>query len=106
MFPNYNYVPLTTREPDAGGKKTYIQDLLADGRLEQHLGRRLDPSATHVYLCGNPGMIGVPVKDRATGERRYPRPVGVVELLETRFGFTADDPAAKLRGNIHFEEYW
>jgi ferredoxin--NADP+ reductase len=105
-YPNYSYIPLTTREGDASGKKVYIQDLIASGQIEDKLGRRLDPAATHVYLCGNPKMIGVPTKDPQTRERRYPRPAGVVEVLETRFGFTADNPAAKVRGNIHFEEYW
>ncbi|HEX4591520.1 MAG TPA: ferredoxin--NADP reductase [Gemmataceae bacterium] len=105
-FPSYKYIPLTTREPEAAGKKVYIQDLITAGHLEDRLGRPLDPEATHVYLCGNPKMIGVPVKDPATSERRYPRPTGVVEILETRFGFTADNPAARVRGNVHFEEYW
>ena len=70
------------------------------------MGEKLDPTRTHVYLCGNPNMIGVPVKDRASGTRTYPKPTGVIELLETRYGFTADDAAAGLRGNVHFEEYW
>jgi ferredoxin--NADP+ reductase len=105
-FPAYNYIPLTTREGDGTAKKVYIQDLIASGQLEARLGRLLDPATTHVFLCGNPLMIGVPVKDPGTGERRYPKPLGVVELLETRFGFTADNPAARIRGNIHFEEYW
>ena len=29
----------------------------------------------------------------------------MIEVLERR-GFTADDAAAKIKGNIHFEEYW
>jgi ferredoxin--NADP+ reductase len=59
-----------------------------------------------VFLCGNPAMVGVPAKDAATGELRYPQPPGVIELLETRYGFRRDVPAARFRGNIHFEEYW
>jgi ferredoxin--NADP+ reductase len=105
QFPAYHYVPLTTREA-TDGKKVYVQDLITSGRLEERLGRRLDPATTHVYLCGNPKMIGVPVKDAATGERRYPQSTGVVEILEMRYGFTADNPAGKVRGNVHFEEYW
>jgi ferredoxin--NADP+ reductase len=105
-FPGYNYIPLTTREGVGTANKVYIQDLIASGQLEDRLGRPLDPGTTHVFLCGNPLMIGVPVKDLQTSERRYPQPLGVVELLETRFGFTADNPAARIRGNIHFEEYW
>lgn len=104
QFPNYKYLGLTTREPGTGGKK-YIQDLVASGELEEHLGEALDPAKTHVFLCGNPMMIGVPVKDRETGVRSYPKPMGVIELLEGK-GFRADNAAAKLKGNVHFEEYW
>src|SRR6185369_17280703 len=103
---NYSYLSLTTREATTIGRKVYIQDLITSGQLEEQLGRPLDPTATHVYLCGNPNMIGVPVKDRDTGERRYPTTTGVVEILETKYGFTADNPAARVRGNVHFEEYW
>src|SRR5262245_42072575 len=57
--PNYSYLPLTTREAGVG-KKVYIQDLITSGQLEETLGRPLDAGHTHVYLCGNPNMIGVP----------------------------------------------
>lgn len=101
---NYTYVPMTTRE-SGGTTKVYIQDLLASGELEERLGQRLDPARTHVFLCGNPKMIGVPEKDRATGERVYPKTVGIIELLEKR-GFQCDQPALKIKGSIHYEEYW
>lgn len=103
--PNYKYLALTTREADTVGHKVYIQDLITSGQLEEHLGAPLDPSKTHVYLCGNPKMIGVPVKDQATGERKYPTPLGVIEILEKR-GFQVDNHAMKIKGNLHFEEYW
>ncbi|MCS6852015.1 MAG: ferredoxin--NADP reductase [Gemmataceae bacterium] len=104
-YPNYTFVPLTTREADTVQHKVYIQDLILSGQLEEKLGQPLDPARTHVFLCGNPKMIGVPVKDRETGARSYPQPTGVVEILEKR-GFQADQPQAKVQGNIHFEEYW
>jgi ferredoxin--NADP+ reductase len=104
QYPNYKYLPLTTREPGMT-RKVYIQDVLAGGELEEQLGASLDPRITHVFLCGNPKMIGAPVKDKATGERTYPQPTGVIEILEKR-GFQADNAAAKVKGNIHFEEYW
>ena len=50
-------------------------------------------------------MIGVPVRDKETGTKSYPQPPGVIEILEGR-GFTADVSAIKLKGNVHFEEYW
>jgi ferredoxin--NADP+ reductase len=105
-FPNYTYLSLTTREPEAVAHgKVYIQDLISSGELERQLGAPLDPKRTHVFLCGNPKMIGVPDRDRDTGARVYPKPLGVVELLERR-GFQADQPNLKIKGNIHYEEYW
>jgi len=104
-YPHYTYLSLTTREADTVSHKVYIQDLITSGQLEERLGQQLDPARTHVFLCGNPKMIGVPVKDRETSQRVYPQPLGVVEILEKR-GFQADQPNIKFKGNIHFEEYW
>jgi ferredoxin--NADP+ reductase len=50
-------------------------------------------------------MIGVPDKDRDTGRRVFPKPPGVIEILEQR-GFQPDQPSIKFKGNIHYEEYW
>ncbi|MBI4551586.1 MAG: ferredoxin--NADP reductase [Candidatus Latescibacteria bacterium] len=102
QFPNYHYITLTTRESWNQGRKVYIQDFIASGALEEQTGMRLDPACTHVYLCGNPSMIGVP-KYHGT-DKTYPTPRGVVEILEAR-GFTADYKQ-RIKGNIHFEEYW
>ncbi len=99
--PNYTYLGLTTREAVVN-QKVYVQDLITSGEIERRIGQTLDPANTHVFLCGNPKMIGIPEKDAATGQRVYPQPVGVIELLEAR-GFRCDD---KTRGNIHFEKYW
>ncbi len=103
--PNYKYLSLTTREGVGPGGKVYIQDLITSGELDRQVGRPLDPAATHVYLCGNPKMIGIPEKDRETGETRFPKPAGAIEVL-TRRGFIIDQPAKKQPGNIHFEKYW
>jgi len=104
-FPNYTYMSLATREPSTTGRKVYIQDLITSGQLEERLGQTLEPARTHVFLCGNPKMIGVPEIDRQTGQRVYPQPSGVIELLERR-GFRVDEPRTRTRGNIHFEKYW
>lgn len=103
-YPNYKYLGLTTREAGQT-RKVYIQDAITSGELEEQLGAALDPAKTHVFLCGNPKMIGVPTRDKATGAVTYPQPPGVIEILERR-GFRADVAATKTRGNIHFEEYW
>lgn len=104
-YPNYTYLSLTTREAEAVDHKVYIQDLITSGQLEERLGQALDPRHSHVFLCGNPRMIGVPDKDSASGRRVYPQPPGVIEILEKR-GFQPDQPQLKLKGNIHYEEYW
>jgi ferredoxin/flavodoxin---NADP+ reductase len=105
QHPNYKYLSLTTREKDTIGHKVYIQDLISSGQLAHELGAKLDPAKTHVYLCGNPKMIGVPGRNRETGARTFPEPLGVVEILDG-LGFQQDDPANKIKGNIHVEEYW
>lgn len=38
-YPNYIYLPLTTREADTIGKKVYIQDLITSGQMEERLGQ-------------------------------------------------------------------
>ena len=100
-YPVYRYLTLTTREPENEGKKVYIQDMITSGQLESELGAPLDPATTHVYLCGNPSMIGLPkwVDDDIV----FPETVGVCQLLHER-GFTIDQ--RKQRGNVHYEEYW
>lgn len=103
--PNYRYLALTTREGTGPGGKVYIQDLITSGELERQLGVPLDPASTHVFLCGNPKMIGVPEKDRESGKISFPQPPGVIEILSGR-GFKLDQPSQKFRGNIHYEEYW
>lgn len=98
-FANYRYWPMPTREP--GIPKRYLQDLLRDDDFGAN-GVPLDPASTHVFLCGNPAMIGLPEKGDA-GEERFPESTGVVELLVER-GFTLDRRNAP--GNVHSEEYW
>ncbi len=95
---NYHYLPMPTREP--GIPKRYLQDLLRDGDF-QRLGVKLSPETSHIFLCGNPAMIGLPEDN--DGELVFPKPAGVVELL-TMQGFTLDLRNAP--GNIHYEEYW
>lgn len=102
-FPQYRYVTLTTREPENEKNKVYIQDLITSGRLEEELGEPLDPARTHVFLCGNPAMIGLPKRDEDTGELTFPEALGVCQILHDR-GFTIDH--RKERGNVHYEEYW
>ncbi|MEM7341692.1 MAG: NAD(P)-binding domain-containing protein [Actinomycetota bacterium] len=99
-YPNYHYLPVPTREPDV--PKRYIQDLIRNDEFASAFGVELDPASTHVFLCGNPSMIGLP-GEGGDGAESYPEPEGVVEILTNR-GFTLD--RRKQPGNIHYEEYW
>lgn len=100
-YPNYHYIPLPTREPDV--PKRYIQSLVETDVFAEELGVTIDPETTHVFLCGNPAMIGLPEEEGEDGSAVYPETTGVVELL-TKRGFTLD--RRKAPGNIHYEEYW
>lgn len=98
-FSNYRYVVLPTRED--GYEKRYIQDLITSGELATQLDSGLDPAGTHVFLCGNPRMIGLPKWD--DDRPIFPEEVGVTGLLHDR-GFTVDRRGRP--GNVHYEEYW
>jgi ferredoxin--NADP+ reductase len=99
-FANYHYLPIPTREPDT--PKRYIQDLITGDAFGQDCGVELDPASTHVFLCGNPAMIGLP-ENGDDGAPTFPETTGVVQLLVER-GFTLD--RRKQPGNVHYEEYW
>jgi ferredoxin/flavodoxin---NADP+ reductase len=100
-YPTYRYVTITTREPENEGKKVYIQDMITSSQIEEDLGAPLDPHRTHVFLCGNPSMIGLPkwTEDGLV----FPETLGVCQQLYEK-GFTIDH--RKDRGNVHYEEYW
>ncbi len=109
LYPNYSYIPLTTREPENLDPevpgyvgKRYLQDYFASGELTRQTGMTLSPEHSRVFLCGSPEMIGVPHHTHDP-LRRYPQPRGMVEVLEAS-GFTIDRPHEP--GTIHFEKYW
>lgn len=109
-FPRYRYIPLTTREPEnidpehplfAG--KWYLQDVFSSPRiLNDWIGWTPDPGNTHVFLCGNPAMIGAPRRD-TDNSLHYPDPKGMIESL-VDLGFQVGDVSGG--GTVHFERYW
>ena len=106
QFPNYRYLPFSTRDPknldasraDYVGKQ-YLQQLFTSGELARLADDELSPSNTHVFLCGNPAMIGfvAPGADP-------PKQPGMLPLLREA-GFT-DDYDEATAGCIRFEKYW
>jgi ferredoxin--NADP+ reductase len=105
---NYRYLTLTTREPenlDPSHRnfvgKRYLQGYFESGQFEHDSGVPLDPQRTHVFLCGNPAMIGAPTHGAHGGQ--LSSPVGMIEIL-SRLGFRPDEKSHP--GNIHYEKYW
>ena len=108
-YGNYRYLTLTTREPENVDPnlpgfvgKRYLQDYFELGQFERDVGIELSPDRTHIFLCGSPAMIGVPLHTQDPA-KRYPEPKGMVEVLEAR-GFNLDRPHEP--GSLHFEKYW
>ena len=105
-FPQYRYLPFTTRDPenlDATHPhyvgKQYLQDLFTSGRLAEAAGVEFSPSNTHIFLCGNPAMIGyVPPGGPPLGKP------GMLPILREA-GFS-DENDAHGPGTIRFEKYW
>ncbi|MGV3484221.1 MAG: ferredoxin--NADP reductase [Planctomycetaceae bacterium] len=103
-FPQYRYLPMTTRDPqnldrshpDYVGKQ-YIQSLFTSGRLAEMADDPLAPENTHVFLCGNPAMIGIV----RPGETPPSQP-GMLPLL-TAAGFTNEHHGP---GHVCYEKYW
>lgn len=105
QYPNHHYLHFTTREveninprvPGYVGKQ-YLQEVVQSGTLEESSGVKLDPSRTHVFLCGNPSMIGF----QPPGAPPLESP-GMIQILESR-GFRSDGDDGP--GKIRFEKYW
>lgn len=106
LYPQYRYLCLTTREPENLDKsrvdfigKQYLQTLFTSGKLSEMVEDPLSTANTHVFLCGNPDMIGLvpPGADQ-------PKATGMLPLLKAA-GFT-DDAKANGPGHIRFEKYW
>jgi ferredoxin--NADP+ reductase len=89
-FANLRYIPSITRpgeDPTFSGETGYIQDQLADGRIEAHSGVALSPATCHVFLCGNPAMIEASLA--LLGARGFSE-------------WSRKNPS----GQVHLERYW
>ena len=90
MCPNLTYQPIISRPQEEAaqwaGATGYIQDLWESMPLEDSWGFRPSPDNTHIFVCGNPGMVE-----------------NMTEILG-RQGFREHkkrDP-----GQVHVERYW
>lgn len=106
-FPQYRYLPFTTRDPENLDPahpnyvgKQRLQVMFSSGQLAEAAGDPLSPENTHVFLCGNPAMIGYvpPGADP-------PATPGMLSLLKEA-GFQDEADAQPGPGTIRFEKYW
>ena len=103
-FPNYCYLKYTTREPrnlnstraDYVGLER-LQSVFTNGRIAAEAGIDFDPKRTHVYLCGNPMMIGL-----HKPQDPPPDPPGMLQLLKAA-GFHEETGKP---GQVCYEKYW
>jgi ferredoxin/flavodoxin---NADP+ reductase len=90
VCPNFKYLPVISRPQNEftpwGGRVGYVQDVWKSGAIEQAWGLAPSPENTHVFLCGNPGMIE--------------------GMLETLDGGGYVEQTKTTPGQIHVEKYW
>lgn len=82
--------------------ESLIRSCLSDAeQSKQEIGWPMSSENTHIFLCGDPRMIGAPVK---LGAWKYEYPeYGLMRILE-EFQFT---PVTRFQpGNISYESYW
>lgn len=105
-YENFKYLTYTTREPrnlnptaeDYVGIER-LQTVYGSGRLAREANLKLQSDATHVFLCGNPAMIGL----RRPTDPPLTHP-GMLQLL-LRDGFKSLHPVpAVMNGGEHVPE--
>ncbi|MBF0370691.1 MAG: ferredoxin--NADP reductase [Magnetococcales bacterium] len=87
--PKFGYIPVISRPQEDGdwnGRTGRLNDWITHPELPDACGFDLSPEQTHVFLCGNPGMV-----ENAAAQ-----------LQEKGF----DPGSRKEPGNLHLEKYW
>jgi len=90
MLPHFHYIPVVSRPEEEitpwGGETGHVQQIWDRGIIAEQWGLEPTPDNTHVFLCGNPGMIE-----------------SAVEVLAAD-GFK--EHTKKEPGQVHLERYW
>jgi ferredoxin--NADP+ reductase len=100
-FLNYRFICIEDDERYTQMTR-WLREILSDQNLSiRECGWGVDPRDTHVYLCGDPLMIGAP---RKLGAWQYEYPQeGLMPLLGT-YGF---HPGSRFQqGHMSYEGYW
>ncbi len=90
LFANFDYVPTVSRpdqeSPRWTGERGHVQELWRRGVVAGRWGHPPTPATTHIFLCGNPGMV-----DEA------------LTMLEAE-GFRLH--SSRTPGEVHVEKFW
>jgi ferredoxin--NADP+ reductase len=90
QFSHFAYIPVISRPQEErlpwGGEVGYVQDVWRRGVVAARWGFPPSPQHTHVFLCGNPGMVEA-----------------MLALLAAE-GY--QEHTAKTPGQVHTEKYW
>jgi ferredoxin--NADP+ reductase len=97
-YDNIFYEKMVTTEK----RDYYVQNLFQERVLEEKYGFEINSSNTHVYLCGNPIMIGAP--KLVSGVEVFERTGGMVALLQSQYSLKTNYRGCT--GTINFEKYW
>ena len=88
--PNLTYIPTVSRPHKETvpwkGRTGYVQEIWKESLLDKKWGCELTPKNTHIFLCGNPGMI----RD--------------MEELAQQAEF--QEHTRRTPGQMHVEKYW
>jgi len=101
MFSGYRYIPITVSSGYQGLEQCVAEWLKDQKKSQDEIGWALTPENSHIFLCGDPQMIGTPQK---LGAWSYEYPdYGLMRIFE-QYRFKA---ATRFQtGNISFESYW
>jgi len=90
LVDNFDYIPVISRPKEETipwvGEKGHVQDVWERGLIAEEWGTKPMVGNTHVFLCGNPGMIDT-----------------ALELL-AKEGFK--EKTRKVSGDVHVERWW
>lgn len=91
LCPNFTYIPVISRPKDEAapwqGFAGYVQDAWRAGLIAKTWGFAPEPASSHVFLCGNPGMVEAMMELlKESGYEQFSRRSG--------------------SGQVHMEKYW
>ena len=90
QYPTLSYIPAISRPAEENvpwaGETGHIQDVWSRTPLVARWGSQPTPADSHVFLCGNPGMID--------------------EMLTILAADGFIEQTKKVLGQIHLERYW